>query len=432
MPGTPDHRRAPAPRLAFIVGVARSGTTLLRLLMDAHPEVGAPAETGIPGLIEASARAWATIAAGGPDGDGITIPAKRAIRRSVASLTAAYCADSHKPVFCDKSLGTAEYLPVIHEVFPRARAVIVVRHVMDTIISGLEASPWGFTAYGYAPFVRTWPGNHVAALAAYWAHYVSLGTQWEADHKRLCHRVRYEDLVANPQGTLAALFAFLGVSGDVDVVQRHFARQRPSTGPGDYKTQFTDAVTDASVGRGKRVPIHMIPPDLLDRVNTLLEAYGYEPLEQSWNASPSPSAEPRPDLSAQLEMAFTREAVAPLPHDFPVATVGIVADDDPALRWIVDVTTGQLRRGDGDVDMVVTGSTEDLLELVQGSENVGVLLQSGRVRHVTASERDQSQGEIHWLMQGITAMLRAAPTPQAKRDGTSSVPSNGATRTMVA
>ena len=48
MPGMPDRRRTAAPRLAFIVGVARSGTTLLRLLIDAHPEVGAPAETGYP------------------------------------------------------------------------------------------------------------------------------------------------------------------------------------------------------------------------------------------------------------------------------------------------------------------------------------------------------------------------------------------------
>src|SRR5687767_6473996 len=32
----------PAP---FVVGVGRSGTTLLRLMLDAHPEVAIPAET---------------------------------------------------------------------------------------------------------------------------------------------------------------------------------------------------------------------------------------------------------------------------------------------------------------------------------------------------------------------------------------------------
>ena len=43
---------APAP---FVVGVGRSGTTLLRLMLDAHPELTIPAETQfVPELIEAA------------------------------------------------------------------------------------------------------------------------------------------------------------------------------------------------------------------------------------------------------------------------------------------------------------------------------------------------------------------------------------------
>lgn len=39
-------RRASFSPAPFIVGVGRSGTTLLRLMLDAHPEMCIPPETG--------------------------------------------------------------------------------------------------------------------------------------------------------------------------------------------------------------------------------------------------------------------------------------------------------------------------------------------------------------------------------------------------
>src|ERR1700733_7994309 len=44
--------------LALVVGAARSGTTLTRLLLDAHPEIGCPSEAGIPALMTHLARVW--------------------------------------------------------------------------------------------------------------------------------------------------------------------------------------------------------------------------------------------------------------------------------------------------------------------------------------------------------------------------------------
>lgn len=51
------------PLLALIVGCARSGTTLLRALLDAHPEIGCPPEAGIPGLLRHVADVWSVDAA---------------------------------------------------------------------------------------------------------------------------------------------------------------------------------------------------------------------------------------------------------------------------------------------------------------------------------------------------------------------------------
>ena len=41
--------------MPFVVGVPRSGTTLLRLMLDAHPDVAIPAETGF--LLSITSRA---------------------------------------------------------------------------------------------------------------------------------------------------------------------------------------------------------------------------------------------------------------------------------------------------------------------------------------------------------------------------------------
>ena len=54
--------RTPAgPPVPFIVGVTRSGTTLLRLMLDAHPDLAIPPETHfVPSLIKATRKRGVT------------------------------------------------------------------------------------------------------------------------------------------------------------------------------------------------------------------------------------------------------------------------------------------------------------------------------------------------------------------------------------
>ena len=49
------HKDAPPRRRSFVVGMNRSGTTLLRMMLDAHPELTIPPETHfVPDLIKAA------------------------------------------------------------------------------------------------------------------------------------------------------------------------------------------------------------------------------------------------------------------------------------------------------------------------------------------------------------------------------------------
>src|SRR3954454_23224027 len=54
MPFLKRHKAPDRPPAPFVVGMNRSGTTLLRLMLDSHPEMTIPPETHfVPDLIEA-------------------------------------------------------------------------------------------------------------------------------------------------------------------------------------------------------------------------------------------------------------------------------------------------------------------------------------------------------------------------------------------
>jgi protein-tyrosine sulfotransferase len=411
---TPEHD------FALVVGAARSGTTLLRLILDAHPDVGCPAEAGIPGLIADLGRVWwmldadrvgdqgedpqtteeariGTPAKDGGNGAGIrhsdllpdlSARAKQAIRQAALAPMLYYCEREGKRIYCDKSLDSVYHLEAVRQIFPETRYVLLFRHVMDAVASGLEASPWGFQAYGYLPFVQRSPENFVVALVNYWLSHVDGALRWEEAHPELCHRVRYEDLVAAPEDVVSGLFEFLGVEWDLSVLPAAFKRARVASGPGDYKVTYTSTVDAASVGRGKRVPVGMIPPPLLEAVNAKLTELGYESLTKAWNAEPVARAGHDGGMwSARLvELMGAAQPTVGDENDGAVDSFAVVAQDHEQLRWVINPAMGSIRQGDGEVESVVTGTTEDLVLLLSGEVNPGVLMRSGRIRHVTAAE----------------------------------------------
>ena len=227
------------------------------------------------------------------------------------------------------------------------------------------------------------PQNTVLALARYWDLQISLALDWQEANPGTCIRLRYEDLVRDPETTLSDLFEFLGVERDLDVTRRAFSLFDPASGPGDYKLAFTHRITDASVGRGKQVPVTMIPASTRERLSQLLEKLDYPALADSWNAEPRPDKPPPRDARARLVRLMVWNPDGVWEHD--VDTIAVVTDDDPELRWIIEPRTGTVRQGDGEVDLVLTGATKELMHLFTGDENPAALLRAGRVRCVSAA-----------------------------------------------
>jgi hypothetical protein len=85
----------------------------------------------------------------------------------------------------------------------------------------------------------------------------------------------------------------------------------------------------------------------------------------------------------------------------------LLAEDHRALRWVVDLDAGRITQGDGDVDHVITGTAEALVLMLHGEENLGVLVRTGRIRHLTAGDA-ASTPAVFEEGTHIVAVLRAA------------------------
>ena len=278
----------------FVLCAGRSGTTLLRFLLDSHPVIACPPETRIPWLCTQMSQAWSVIGQvpqgdGPPGNDGFPGPVLEGLRRSFQPMIDSYLARAGKERFCDKSLGAALHSRLLRAMWPRARFISMYRHPMDVIGSGIEAAPWGLSGYGFEPYVASYPGNSVAALASYWTDYTSAIVAAEEHHGDACLRLRYEDLVADPEAEAKRLFDFLGVDNVPGITETIFSRRRERSGPGDHKIWETSSIGNGSVGRGWDVPAGMIPPPLLASLNALAGKLGYLAVTPSWGDGEKPA-----------------------------------------------------------------------------------------------------------------------------------------------
>jgi hypothetical protein len=307
---------APAESFAdpvFVLCNGRSGSTLLRFLLDAHPELACPPETNLPALCVQLATVWSLIegaplsAKRGDEPPEIPEAAIAGVRETMNRMVGSYLSRRGKKRYCDKSLGTARYTPLLARVYPRAQFVCVYRHPMDVIASGLEACPWGLNGYGFDPYIAATPGNAVMALANFWADSVRTALAAEEQFPDRCVRVRYEDLVTDPEATAAGLFGFLGAGPAPGISRACFTAERERFGPADYKIWHTDQISTDSVGRGWSVPAQMIAPQMLEAINEMAAKLGYLLVDGEWGTTAPPDDLRVPVTAAQEDPGATQE-----------------------------------------------------------------------------------------------------------------------------
>jgi Sulfotransferase family len=201
-------RRRPAP---FIVGVGRSGTTLLRLMLDAHPDLAIPPETGflLPFFASGQDRptreeflrqvtGFHTFPDAGLSAERFGRELARlrwfSLARGTRLFYRLYAERHGKRRWGDKTPVYGQHLPAIRRLLPEARFLHLIRDGRDVALSLRER--WFAPSRDASDLARHWR-DQVAATRAAGArdlHYLE---------------VRYEDLIFATRPTLERVAGFL-------------------------------------------------------------------------------------------------------------------------------------------------------------------------------------------------------------------------------
>lgn len=234
--------RRDTPQPVFIMGLPRSGTTLIEHMLAAHSAVRAGGELTFVGEWPALLSQLLPDAAAFPE-----------------NLARAWSADAHhtadllrdhyfaraerrgllapgKLLFTDKMPFNELWLPLVRMAFPRAKIVRMVRHPLDVCVSMLSHElTHGFNCgYRIDTIVR-----HLCAVFDLSQHY---RREVESDD----YTLRYEDLVRRPEGELGRLLDYLELP--VEPACLTFHEQRRYTATPSY-AQVAEALNERSVDR---------------------------------------------------------------------------------------------------------------------------------------------------------------------------------------
>jgi Sulfotransferase family len=246
----------------FIVGNDRSGTTLLRLILDSGPDAAIPPESMFLTDVELDGdararepqqlldalwrhpkvRLWELPPA--PPRVPPGLERDEAMRFVLGAPFAAYAARFGKARWGDKTPHYVHHVDRLLGVWPEARVVVLVRDGRDVALS-LRRMPFG--------------PNNAWAAAQWWARGVRAGLEAQARHPGSVAMLRYEDLVRDPAAEVARVCEFLGLRFQPDMLE--IERADPRLIVDDQRSWFPtlfDGITTASVERWRR---EMAPRD---------------------------------------------------------------------------------------------------------------------------------------------------------------------------
>jgi hypothetical protein len=260
--------RPPAP---FVVGLTRSGTTLLRMMLDAHPQLTIPPETHfVPDLIKAARAEQGTdgmLAAltGNRTWGDFGISAEEMRERlgrihsgdgaeAVRAFFDAYAKRQGKPRWRDQTPAYMLAVQRIGRTLPESRFIHLIRDGRDVALSQSARA------------INEQPPP--AEQAARWVKRIRKSRDQAATLKGPRYvEARYEDLVRDPEGTLRRVCEFIDLPWDPAVLAYHErAAERLTEMAGELRADGSHATQEAGYRIDNHAPTTRPPdPSKLDK-----------------------------------------------------------------------------------------------------------------------------------------------------------------------
>ncbi|MEA2604965.1 MAG: hypothetical protein QOF89_5957 [Acidobacteriota bacterium] len=370
----------------FILSCNRAGSTLLRFILDTHPDVYCP-----PELFLGQAAHSLAIFLCGLEGRSsyfetegkiyVTDAIAETLRAVISDRLSAHTARRGKRLWCEKTPQNIHHLKLLDILFPRAKHLCLHRHCLDVVASALQMAG---RISAIQRFIYSSSGHAVTGTIRWWCETTRTMLELEHTHPSRCLRLRYEDLVVNPGRVLAPLFSFLEVPWEEKVLESVFSAQH-DYGYEDPKIRFTDTIHSESIGNGSSLSLAGVPDDVIAVMRRLLLKLGYPEVNRRPAEAPKPGLATEGPFSTSWffdtflpgRIAAMPEVAARIDHSFHFAV-----DGPDGGRWLVDLRPAgsRVQRTNGSAQCTIMISASDLADISRGALNPMKAFLEGRLK----------------------------------------------------
>jgi tetratricopeptide (TPR) repeat protein len=217
-----------SPDPIFIVGLPRSGSTLIEQILASHSQVEGTQE--LPNIQQIVSR----LRGFGPEGDEPRYPRILTTlgAEDFAKLGEEYLADTRvyrtgKPFFIDKMPNNFRHLGLIHLMLPRARIIDARREPMACCFSNFKQLFANGQEFTYS----------IEEIARYYRTYLELMRHWDRVLPGRVLRVYHEDVVEDLEGSVRRVLDFCGLEFEPQCVAFHENRRSVRTASSEQVRQ---------------------------------------------------------------------------------------------------------------------------------------------------------------------------------------------------